>query len=592
MLSFDVTDRKIRIIKGTESSGKIKISAAAEIALEEAVIVNGHVNDINRVAVLINQVLKRNNMPDKEAIVALSSNQTVFKELLITPNAKESEFMKEIRYQLQVQINVDESYSVAYVIVGEPEDDENGEKKQRVLVTACPYDVIECYKRIFHMLGINLRTVMIGCNAITKVLLADAKVKAKMPLLAVQIDSDFISLNLYENNQLSFSRFASIDPEDYDNPDDYVFEAVNENIFRMLQFARSRGSENIENVVFYGDLSVSDNLYNRLIDELAPNDLTVSQINVPPQIHGYQNLEFSVYANAIGAMFKRNKLTEHINLLEVESQGSAAGRVKSDKSFPVFAAVGVGVSLVCVLGAWAVLGILDGTVRSDTAKLRADIDSPQTAARLQQYDDLQVMRDNVNTYAEQVKDSSRAYLSLPVVTRQYFDAIDEAITVVAEEDEAVNEAAIIESMNYADGKFDFPVLLSTNDEYSQKFPAALVQYLYDKHSDKFVNITYSGYAVTENDNTEGGGAPTPAAQPAETEPASEAASAENETQPASEAAPAEAAHAKKDELTGNKLVAFTLTLEVNNEKQLPDFAAENAASEAAESDVADSETAE
>ena len=36
MLSFDVTDRKIRIIKGTESNGKIKISAAAEIALEEA----------------------------------------------------------------------------------------------------------------------------------------------------------------------------------------------------------------------------------------------------------------------------------------------------------------------------------------------------------------------------------------------------------------------------------------------------------------------------------------------------------------------------------------------------------------------------
>ena len=148
MLSFDVTDRKIRIIKGTESGGKIKISAAAEIALEESVIVNGRVNDTNRVAVMINQVLKRNNMPDKEAIVAISSNQTVFKELLITPNSKESEFMREIRTQLQVQLNIDDSYSVAYVIVGDPENDENGEKKQRVLVTACPYDVIECYKRI------------------------------------------------------------------------------------------------------------------------------------------------------------------------------------------------------------------------------------------------------------------------------------------------------------------------------------------------------------------------------------------------------------------------------------------------------------
>lgn len=556
MLSFDVTDRKIRIIKGTESNGKIKISAAAEIALEEAVIVNGHVNDINRVAVLINQVLKRNNMPDKEAIVALSSNQTVFKELLVTPNAKESEFMKEIRMQLQMQLNIDDSYSVAYVIVGDPEDDENGEKKQRVLVTACPYEVIECYKRIFHMLGITLKTVMIGCNAITKVLLADSKVKAKMPLLAVQIDSDFISLNLYENNQLSFSRFASIDPEDYDNPDDYVFEAVNENIFRMLQFARSRGTDDIQNVVFYGDLNVSANLYNRLIDELSHNELSVSQINVPPQIHGYQNLEFSVYANAIGAMFKRNKLTEHINLLEVESQGAAAGKVKADKSFPLFAALGIGVSLVCVLGAFGVLAAIDGKVKLDTAKLRADIESPETAAGLQQYEDLQVMRETVGNYANMISSAKEAYNSQPVVVRDYYDAIDEAlVNTLTEMNEAAGEEgapaptgevqpAEILNMDYSNGKFTFPITIRTTDEFSQKYPAALVQYLYEKDADKFAYVEYTGYTAT----------------------------------------PVTASEEDPD-ATGYD-VSFDLNIDINNEKQLPDFAAQAQANADAEADAA------
>lgn len=563
MLSFDVTDRKIRIIKGTESNGKIKISAAAEIALEEAVIVNGHVNDINRVAVLINQVLKRNNMPDKEAIVALSSNQTVFKELLVTPNPKESELMKEIRMQLQVQINIDDSYSVAYVIVGDPEDDENHEKKQRVLVTACPYDVVECYKRIFHMLGINLRSVMIGCNAITKVLLADSKVKAKMPLLAVQIDSDFISLNLYEDNQLSFSRFASIDPEDYDNPDDYVFEAVNENIFRMLQFARSRGSDNIENVVFYGDLNVSNNLYNRLIDELAQNELSVSQINVPPQIHGYQNLEFSVYANAIGAMFKRNKITEHINLLEVESQGSAAGKVKADKSFPIFAAVGVGVSLVCVLGAWGALAAMDGAIKNETAKLRADIESPETAAGLQQYEDLQVMRDNVNIYADMIRNAKQAYESQPVLTREYYDVIDEALVTVAEqlnESAAANveegqepgetETGVINSVTYEDGVFDFTVTAKTSEEFSQKYPSALVDYIYEKVGDKFIYVEYTGYTATP-------------ILPTEEDP----------------------------EASGSE-ISFMLKLQINTEKTLPDLKAEQEALEQEEAAADDTAAAE
>ena len=45
MLSFDITDRNIRVVKGVESNGKIKISSAATINLEEGLIVNGHVKE-------------------------------------------------------------------------------------------------------------------------------------------------------------------------------------------------------------------------------------------------------------------------------------------------------------------------------------------------------------------------------------------------------------------------------------------------------------------------------------------------------------------------------------------------------------------
>ena len=133
------------------------------------------------------------------------------------------------------------------------------------------------------MLTISLRSVMIGCNCITKVLLSDAKIKSKMPLLAVQIDNNFISLNLYEKGQLSFSRFASISAEDYGNSDDYVFEAVNENIFRMMQFQKSKNTgEVVENVVFYGDTHE----FVRLTNALEQMGVRTSIITVPPQIHG------------------------------------------------------------------------------------------------------------------------------------------------------------------------------------------------------------------------------------------------------------------------------------------------------------------
>ena len=105
MLSFDITDRNIRIVKGVEGNGKIKISSAATLNLEEEVIVNGHVKDVPRVATLINGILKKNKMADKEAIVSISSNLTIFKELNVQ-KAKGIDFSKAVKQQMQAELNL------------------------------------------------------------------------------------------------------------------------------------------------------------------------------------------------------------------------------------------------------------------------------------------------------------------------------------------------------------------------------------------------------------------------------------------------------------------------------------------------------
>ena len=196
MLSFDITDRNIRVVKGVESSGKIKISSAATLNIDEELIVNGHIKDVPNVATLINGILKKNKMPDKEAIVSISSNLTIFKELDV-PKVKINDMQKTVKQQMLTELNLDDTYSVSYIIVGDGEGD-----TYKVLATACPYEIVNSYREMFKLLGISLKSVMIGCNCITKVLLADTKIKSKMPLLAVQIDNNFISLNLYEAGQL------------------------------------------------------------------------------------------------------------------------------------------------------------------------------------------------------------------------------------------------------------------------------------------------------------------------------------------------------------------------------------------------------
>ena len=504
MLSFDITDRNIRIIKGTESGNKIRISSAATLELDEDIIVNGHVQDIPRVATLINSVLATNKMADKEAIVSISSNLTIFKELQLE-KAKEQEFAKNVKQEMQNALGIDDTYSVSYVIVGDTDEDvaAGRENLVTVLATACPYAIIDCYKKVFQMLGISLKSVMIGCNCITKLLLADTKIKTKMPLLAVQIDKNFISLNLYEKRgknedcQLAFSRFASISAEDYDDSEDYVFEAVVENIYRMLQFQRSRNTgETVENIIFYGE--IGDNAYyKRLIDEMSKMELHGDTLTAPPQIHGYDNLKFELFANAIGAMFKRNKETEKVNLLETDSVNN--NKIKSDGTYKYFL-LGTTVACAAVIGiVWGILTGVNSGIQHDIDDLQSKINSPETAQQIALFDSLTNMKTEVETYLTSVTNLKDAFDSKPVVLGDKYDLFQEAIDkTVSELPTKVDKARIV-NPQYTDGRISFDVECSSIDEPTQKLPAQFAENLLktDYGKDYFVDVTYSNYSISE-----------------------------------------------------------------------------------------------
>ncbi|MDO4863962.1 MAG: pilus assembly protein PilM [Ruminococcus sp.] len=509
MLSFDITDRNVRVVKGVESNGKIKISSAATLNLEEGLIVNGHVRDVPNVATLINGVLKRNKMPDKEAIVSISSNLTIFKEMTVA-RVKGQDLQKTVKAQVQAELNLDDSYSVTYVIVGEAaERGDTGEPLVRILATACPYEIVNSYREVFKLLGISLKSVMVGCNCITKVLLADTRIKSKMPLLAVQIDNNFISLNLYEAGQLSFSRFATIDPDDYGGSADYVFEAVNENIFRMLQFHRSRNTgETIENVVFYGDTHD----YVRLTDELEKLDLNTSLINVPPQIHGHENLEFSLYANAIGAMFKRNKETEKINLLDTELgaviKRASGGSNGSGGTLGMLALI-VGAGVI-VGGVWGVMSAIDWNYSHKTEKIYEYINDPATQKKLAHREKLLGIQENVNAYNTKIVNAHDAFYSQPVVDGEKYEAIQNVLTKTAEDLDL--DYAVISTPTYGGGIFNFSVSAQGSGEMVQKLPSLYIDNLLDdgfsENMGIFENASYSGYTVSiekdsENPDDEG-----------------------------------------------------------------------------------------
>lgn len=477
MLSFDITDRHIRIIRGTEANNKIKVSAAATIDLEEGLIVNGHIKDIPKIATIINEELKNKKMADKEAVISISSNLVIFKELHI-PKAKGAQLLSMVQNQMQHTMGIADDYSISYTIAGEIEED--GVAALKILATACPFEVVDCFRKVFSMLGIGLRSVAVACNTISRLIITDPKMKAKMPMLLVQIDPNFVSLNLYENNQLTFSRFASIDAVDYDNSEDYIYEAVTENISRMFQFQRSRNPEDpIKNVVFYGDTTE----YIRLTNALESLDITTSLLGVPNNVGGYENFEFQAYANAIGAMLRSNKDSERINLIETDA---TSGRSAAGASFVVTVVVAALASAALVAGITLGANVVKSQYQDDTATIQAWLDSPETAQKTAAVDAAQLKLDKVNQFRSSLEQAKSYFDSLPVFSTDVKSTIEENFK---------GTDAEILSYTFSDGL----IRLSCRADDNQT-PSKVVGNFVDQ--DAFANITYTGYSNTlQRDST-------------------------------------------------------------------------------------------
>lgn len=488
MLSFDITDRNVRIIKGTETNGKIKIQSSATLDLEEDVIIRGIPKDPVMLATQLNQILKARKMTDKEAIMSISSNHTIFKELSVPYVAKSSEFAKAVADKMQESVSVvDDTYSISYIIIKNDANlkeskDDTSNTEVTVLATACPHEIIDSYKVVFQYLNISLKSIVVANNCITKVLLADAKLKQKMPFMAVQIDNNFISMNVYQDNQLSFSRFASIDESDYsDNSQDYIMDAIHDNVFRMLQFQRNRSSEPIKHIVFYGDTSER---YRELADDMEQMGLSSSVITVPPLISGYENLEFSNYANAIGAMFKRDKETEKINLLELGGGGAIAVQVGDDKKFGILlGAVGGGaVAIVAVIS--IILGTVNASLTSQINKCDEYINSQEAVDGLAKHDNRTAMLESVRAYKDAAKVAADAYKSRPILASDTFTKLQELAT-------SIDASIKFGSISYDSGMMTIQVTANGGNVAAQTIPSALAKSIADDGT--FYNVDYVGY---------------------------------------------------------------------------------------------------
>ncbi|MBR1724592.1 MAG: pilus assembly protein PilM [Ruminococcus sp.] len=477
MLSFDISDRQINIVKGDNTGTKIRIDKSLTVDIPEDMIINGEVVNLSGLADLLVTNLKAESMMDKEAVVTFSSSSIVFKELIV-PKAKGNDFLNIVQNQMQQEMGITDDYSISYTIVGEAGPDNAGSVK--VLATACPSNVVEGFRKLFNIMSVSLKSVNISCNSISRIVLAEKQNLEKMPLLVCQIDDNFLGLTLFENGQMAFARYEPISQEDYES-EEYLTEAISENIFRMEQFNKARGGPGLENVILYG--KIDD--FIKLVDALDSLDVKASVLGVPSQITGYENFEFTVFANAIGALYRRNKSTERINLLEVDqATGKGGGGASSGALLTMLIAVGASVALIA--GVTGIIRLRENAINKQIDEINVEIEEcNKIIAENQKLHDYMIV---IHQYQEAVDAAKDNLDTLPLVKKEIFDEIDADMQNTEGGDDKITYVGF--SYERAAGLVSISTVTLPEQKTANDFVKTIVDTGY------FADVTYGGYTGT------------------------------------------------------------------------------------------------
>lgn len=492
MLSIDITDRQIKFVRGQQSGSKVRVMDADVRELTMGIVTNGYITEVPMVAAELNDIIKSKGIKEKEVVVSITSSSIVYKEIVVS-KPKNMKNPAIIEAMIQSEMGASSDYNISFTVAGEFEDEEHN-KMLRVYAAACPQRLVDGYVRLFSHVGLQLKQVNISNNSVSRLIKNTPKMADRMPLLLVQIDKNFLNVNLYENNQLSYSRFSNIspsDPSEYEEDGDYVPTAVNNNLSQMLQFISQRkGSKPLQEILFYGDIDSFIEISNAISSFGIPSNM----LSMPPSVSASVQFDFTKFANAVGALFHTNKDIEHINLLEATS----AKESKGSSGF-LLSLVGVLVGSAAIVGGITLtFNMMKGNIDKEITSIDAKINDPAMKADLDIVTARESMLQGFQNYNNTVDSVKLLFNYQPKVQSLVFEKVREPMdkkkgNILDEETELLEISKI--SINGSSVEVTFRGLSKGNPS---SLPARYVGYLTNNVLNKygqpyFVNIAYEGF---------------------------------------------------------------------------------------------------
>ena len=421
----------------------------------------------------IAEVLNTLDIRDKDTICCINSGMIMYKELVL-PKPKKLTNTMQVENMIQNNMNISTDYNISYSIVGETQD-ENNNPMIKVMATACPQRMVDGYVRLFTHLGLNLKSVNVSNNCISRLVTTSQKFAQVMPLLLVQIDEQFLNINLYDESKVIISRYIKIDKSDYNYDDDYIYQAVYDNIFHMVQFMESRpDSKPLNEIMCYG--KIPD--FIRLTNTIASFNVPCHVLSAPSNVVSFCDMNFAEYANAVGALLKTHKDYDQVNLLR-----STAAKEKSGNG-PYALCLGASIlgAILVVGGALLVVNSINSDIKGQAQAIRAEINSDELRQRSENLSQKISALDKIKLYSDNIFIANELFNYMPKANS---DIVAELEKPLLEDMKLVRSVSIEKYSVVAHDTCEDPDL-----------PAKYVEKLTELGY--FENIDYTGYTYDKN----------------------------------------------------------------------------------------------
>lgn len=489
MLSFDITDRQIKFVRGQQSGSKVKVYDADMRELTMGIVSNGYITDVPMIAAELNDIIKSKGIKEKEAVVSITSSSIVYKEIVVS-KPKNMKNPAIIEAMIQSEMGASSDYNISFTVAGEFEDEEHN-KMLRVYATACPQRLVDGYVRLFSHVGLQLKQVTISNSSVSRLIKNTPKISDRMPLLLVQIDKNFLNINLYENNQLAYSRFSNIYPGESGMDEvNYVTEALNKDIDTMIQFIRTRKSTKaLQEILFYGDIDS----FIEISNAISAFGFPANMLSMPPSVSSTAQFDFAKFANAVGALFHANKELEHINLLEATS----AKESKGTSGF-LLSLVSVLVASCAVVGGVTVAtNMMKNSLDTQIKQIDTEISDPVLKADLAIVSAREEMLEGFQNYNATVNSVILQFNYQPKVQTLVLDKLLEPMDIkknsILSEDELLEVSEISIAGNEVNVKFK-GLSKGNPSDLPSRYANYLTNNVLNKYGEPyFVNVTYTGF---------------------------------------------------------------------------------------------------